>query len=120
MSATVYDTMRVMPAVRHVSHAKLQQVSRDIAIVALKIRSAYLFDAFALRDRKISLKDLFTKLLTNLREAVHAFQDVSVLHDSGSEQLFFISVPILATSGDRIARQVGLLFMLVQFVDLAS
>ena len=89
MSATVYDTMRAMPAVRHVSHAKLQQVSRDIAIVALKfrfvftsylvedsitdektasVRSAYLFDAFTLRDRKISLKDFFTELLTNLRE----------------------------------------------------
>ncbi|KAI0755032.1 hypothetical protein C8Q80DRAFT_405673 [Daedaleopsis nitida] len=95
VAQTLHDFLKASPAVRHVPRIKLRQVAFDIAIVASGVRSGYLFDAFVLRDKRLSLKDFFSELLTLLRKSTAPLQDVVMLSDESSEQLFIISLPMV-------------------------
>ncbi|EPT05306.1 hypothetical protein FOMPIDRAFT_1111773 [Fomitopsis schrenkii] len=76
---------------KRVSSSKIRQFSLDLCFVSLGIRTGYLFDAFALPglllERRVAL---FCDLL-----AAAVFQDVIVLHEPTSDQLFFVNLHLL-------------------------
>ncbi|KAI0333645.1 hypothetical protein GY45DRAFT_1296451 [Cubamyces sp. BRFM 1775] len=89
---TAVSSLRCIPALRHVSREKLCEAALDITIVAFGIRTGYLFDAFAMRDRRVSLKDVLVEYLTGLREVNQHFRDVVIAYEMHAEQLFFVNV----------------------------
>ncbi|OSD07278.1 hypothetical protein PYCCODRAFT_1430521 [Trametes coccinea BRFM310] len=72
-----------------VPQERLRQVALDVTVVASGIRSGYLFDAFAIRDKRTTLRQVLEEYLTNLRNATEHFMDVALLYEPHSEQLFF-------------------------------
>ncbi|KAI0822227.1 hypothetical protein BC628DRAFT_682828 [Trametes gibbosa] len=84
--------LRKLSALRHVSRDKLVLFSMDLCIVACGIRLGYLFDAFAIRDRRKEPKDVLDNCLTELQKEIPLFRSVSLVHESASDQIFFINV----------------------------
>ncbi|KAI0632064.1 hypothetical protein C8Q77DRAFT_898533 [Trametes polyzona] len=64
-------------------------------ILLVLARLGYLFDAFALRDRRRTLKDVLSETLLALRRDIQCFNDVFLLHEPNSDQLFFVNAPRL-------------------------
>ncbi|KAI0661939.1 hypothetical protein C8Q70DRAFT_613835 [Cubamyces menziesii] len=88
---TALSSLRCILALRHVSREKLCQAALDITIVAFGIRTGYLFDAFAIRDRRISLKDVLVEYLAVLRKADRRFENAVIVYEPHAEQLFFVN-----------------------------
>ncbi|KAH9891590.1 hypothetical protein C8Q73DRAFT_699932 [Cubamyces lactineus] len=86
------SSLRNIVALRHVSREKLREAALDITIVAFGVRTGYLFDAFAIRDRRISLKDVFVEYLTALRAANQQFCDLVIVYEPHAEQLFVVNI----------------------------
>ncbi|KAI0365737.1 hypothetical protein BV20DRAFT_972822 [Pilatotrama ljubarskyi] len=67
----------------------------DMTIVAFAIRTGYLFDAFAIRDKRKTLKEVLTDCLKSLRKDIPRFNGVTLLHDPTSDQLFYVNAKLL-------------------------
>ncbi|KAJ2977574.1 hypothetical protein NUW54_g11402 [Trametes sanguinea] len=93
------SSLRNLSDVKHVSQERLRQVALDMTIVAFGIRSdiyncdptGYLFDAFAIRDKRTTLKRVLEEYLARLRKVVERFTDVVLVREPHSEQIFFVN-----------------------------
>ncbi|KAI0729626.1 hypothetical protein C8Q72DRAFT_304915 [Fomitopsis betulina] len=80
---------------KRASYSKIKQFSLDLCFVSLGVRTGYLFDAFALPEKLERRITLFCELLVTLRQVATVFQDVIVLHEPTSDQLFFVNSHLL-------------------------
>ncbi|KAJ3004210.1 hypothetical protein NUW54_g4921 [Trametes sanguinea] len=93
------SNLRNLSDVKHISQERLRQVALDLTIVAFGIRSdinncdptGYLFDAFAIRDKRTTLRRVLEEYLARLRKVVERFMDVVLVCEPHSEQLFFVN-----------------------------
>ncbi|KAI0354907.1 hypothetical protein OH77DRAFT_1425502 [Trametes cingulata] len=100
------SSLQSLPSFRHVSREKLSQAAMDMTIVALGIRTGYLFDAFAIRDKRRSLKEVLVECLNSLRKGIPQFAAIVLLHEAAFEQLFFVNVHRLHQRHTEVARNV--------------
>ncbi|KAL1950331.1 hypothetical protein VTO73DRAFT_5455 [Trametes versicolor] len=90
--AATVSCLQNVPSLRHVSREKIVQFGMDISIVACGVRLGYLFDAFAVRDRRRTVKEVLTDCLSRLQKDILPFANVCLVHDPTSDQLFFVNV----------------------------
>ncbi|KAH9846375.1 hypothetical protein C2E23DRAFT_853288 [Lenzites betulinus] len=83
--------LRGLPALRHVSRDKLVMFCMDLCVVACGIRLGYLFDAFAVRDRRKTPGEVLAECLTELQKDTPCFRSVSLVHEQTSDQMFFVN-----------------------------
>ncbi|KAI0917241.1 hypothetical protein AcW2_007427 [Taiwanofungus camphoratus] len=83
------------PFLKKVTRHKIEQFCMDLCLVALSVRTGYLFDAFTLHDSQLSTLEVFTKVMSTLRETLPVFNSVTLVHEPVSEQLFFVNIRLL-------------------------
>ncbi|OCH91199.1 hypothetical protein OBBRIDRAFT_542773 [Obba rivulosa] len=95
-TATYRKARAVRPLAR-VTKSKLQRFCMDISLVALSVRTSYLFDAFALPSSHSTqrLEGTLTTLIMALREEISVFKNVLLVHEPASDQLFVLNMGLL-------------------------
>ncbi|KAJ3539229.1 hypothetical protein NM688_g6397 [Phlebia brevispora] len=90
--AAVLRQIKSIPALKKVPGAKLQTFSLEICLVALGLRSGYLFDTFSVRGNQL---EVLCGVVQALRRDLPAFKNIVLLHEQHTDAYFFISVPLL-------------------------
>ncbi|KZP33692.1 hypothetical protein FIBSPDRAFT_1036207 [Athelia psychrophila] len=85
------------------SSTKLKLFSKDVTLIALAIRTAYLVDAIVPRDPA----PFFQELIQRLRKASSAFQHLFAYCDDDSGQSFIVNARLLAGNVDLCAQLHG-------------
>ncbi|KAK7677767.1 hypothetical protein QCA50_019319 [Cerrena zonata] len=88
-----FKTILGIPSLRKVSHFKLQQFTINLALVALGIRSGYMFDTFSVPRHDTG--DLLTSVLRELRK-MPEYIGVALLTGTSFQDYFIVNVPLLA------------------------
>ncbi|KAH9936367.1 uncharacterized protein B0H18DRAFT_321419 [Fomitopsis serialis] len=87
---------------KRVAAKKIRHFALDLCFVSLGIRTGYLFDAFAISGLQQRRPALFIDVLASLRQVVPALEDVIILHEPISDQLFFVNFALLEARCARI------------------
>jgi len=83
--------LRRFPPFKLIPRNKLKIFASDIVLVALGIRSGYLFDTFPIYNASVVL----SQLLEELRKVIPKYQDQIILRDPSFDQYFFVNAPLL-------------------------
>ncbi|PCH40032.1 hypothetical protein WOLCODRAFT_136620, partial [Wolfiporia cocos MD-104 SS10] len=78
-----------------VSKDKIKRCCIDLCLVAMAVRTGYLFDTFVLRHSQNSPAILFHALFVALCELDPVFKSVILVEEPESNQLFFVNVGLL-------------------------
>ncbi|KAF8073715.1 hypothetical protein FPV67DRAFT_1666466 [Lyophyllum atratum] len=80
-----------LPELRKMPSQKRKQFTIDLALIGLSLRTGYLVDVVAPQNAV----DVFTQLISALRLTCPEFESVAHVHEPGSDQSFFVNIPML-------------------------
>ncbi|KAH9947567.1 hypothetical protein B0H21DRAFT_321711 [Amylocystis lapponica] len=106
VAATVHTAAQSLPSLRNVPRRNLQRFCFDLSLVALAVRTGYLFDAFAMHHGP-RMTAIFSDLIVSLRQLLATFAQVMVIEEPTSGQLFFVNTTLLREREHRFRDALG-------------
>ncbi|KAL6304358.1 hypothetical protein BKA93DRAFT_289752 [Sparassis latifolia] len=87
--------VRSMLEFKRVPRNRLERFCMDLCLVALSVRTGYLFDAFSLSDMVTPPVEMLVQIIAAMRQVSPAFESVIAIHDPTFDQLFFVNMNLL-------------------------